>query len=142
MSQQSFTEQLIEHLSAKGMALLPFLFSCHSSPTFAFLLQQRLLSSPQSLPVQCVEFIRLNNNLREVIVFWGVENPNCLAERSEDTQKQLKAGRDVAEKGKGRNVPSNYSKQLKYPCYSPSALPRYFQHSHRTCFQHTNPSLV
>lgn len=65
------------------------------------------------------------------------------AERSDGTQKQLKArGGDVPEKGKGRNVPSNYSKQLKYPCYSLPALSRYFQHSHRICFQHTNLSLV
>lgn len=35
-SQQSFTEQLIEHLSAKGKTLLSFLFSCHSSPRFPF----------------------------------------------------------------------------------------------------------
>lgn len=35
-SQQSFTGQLIEHSSAKGMALLPFSFSCHSSPRLPF----------------------------------------------------------------------------------------------------------
>lgn len=62
-SQQSFTEQLIEHLSAKGMALLPFYSPVTLPPDFpSSTPAETFIKSPE--PVECVEFIRLNNNLK------------------------------------------------------------------------------
>lgn len=136
------------------MASLPFFLSSLSSfPQISLsVLQHRLCKSPEPVCTVCRInlLIRLNNNLTESTVFWGVRKLNCLTERSDDTQRTSakQGGETCQKKGRGRTVPFNSSEWLKCPRYIPVisesavTLSDYSQHSSRICFQHANPCTV
>lgn len=107
------------------MASLPVFFSSLSSfPQISLsVLQHRLCKSPEPVCTVCRInlLIRLNNNLTESTVFWGVSKLNCLTERSDDTQRTSakQGGETCQKKGRGRTVPFNSSEWLKCPRYIP-----------------------